>query len=338
MTTTNASTNTSTNASTSLRLEGLGRRIGGRAILAGIDLEVASGECLALLGPSGCGKSTVLRVIAGLDPCDEGRILLDGRDITHQPPAQRRVAMVFQSYALYPHLNVERNLSLGMELRGVAPEQRERELAAVLELLQLGALRRRRPAELSGGQRQRVALARALLRKPQLMLLDEPMSNLDAQLREELRPQLRAILSGGRAPAIYVTHDQQEAMGIADRIAVLQNGRLQQCDTPQELYHHPANLFVAGFIGRPQINLLPQADGTVVAIRPEHLVAVSSGGLPVRVLNREWHGASQLLLLESPQGQLRWTCDGNQAVADDLRLGWERRHEHRFRQSSGERC
>jgi len=322
----------------SLVVDGLCRRIGGRAILAGIDLEVAAGECLALLGPSGCGKSTVLRVIAGLDPCDEGRILLDGRDITRQPPARRRVAMVFQSYALYPHLSVERNLTLGMELRGVPPEQRERELTAVLELLQLSELRRRRPAELSGGQRQRVALARALLRKPRLILLDEPMSNLDAQLREELRPQLRAILSGGRAPAIHVTHDQQEAMGIADRIAVLHDGRLQQCGTPQELYHHPANLFVAGFIGRPQINLLPQADGTVVGIRPEHLVAVDSGGLPVRVLSREWHGASQQLLLESEQGPLRWTCDGNQAVGDDLRLGWERRHEHRFRQASGERC
>ncbi len=322
----------------SLRVDGLCRRIGGRAILAGIDLEVAAGECLALLGPSGCGKSTVLRVIAGLDPCDEGRILLDGRDITRQPPARRRVAMVFQSYALYPHLSVERNLTLGMELRGVPPEQRERELTAVLELLQLSELRRRRPAELSGGQRQRVALARALLRKPQLILLDEPMSNLDAQLREELRPQLRAILSGGRAPAIHVTHDQQEAMGIADRIAVLHDGRLQQCGTPQELYHHPANLFVAGFIGRPQINLLPQADGTVVGIRPEHLVAVGNGGLAVRVLSREWHGASQQLLLESEQGPLRWTCDGNQAVGDDLRLGWEQRHEHRFRQASGERC
>ncbi|MGB5135921.1 MAG: ABC transporter ATP-binding protein [Prochlorococcaceae cyanobacterium] len=331
-------TSTDASSSTSLRVEGLCRRIGGRGILAGIDLEVAAGECLALLGPSGCGKSTVLRVIAGLDPCDEGRILLDGRDITRQPPARRRVAMVFQSYALYPHLNVERNLTLGMELRGVPPAQREQDLAAVLELLQLGGLRHRRPADLSGGQRQRVALARALLRKPQLILLDEPMSNLDAQLREELRPQLRAILSGGRAPAIHVTHDQQEAMGIADRIAVLRDGRLQQCGTPQELYHHPANLFVAGFIGRPQINLLPQSDGTVVGIRPEHLVAVSGGGLPVRVLNREWHGASQQLLVESEQGPLRWTCDGNQAVGDDLRLGWERRHEHRFRRDSGERC
>ncbi|MEO1003178.1 MAG: ABC transporter ATP-binding protein [Cyanobacteria bacterium J06638_7] len=329
----------SADAASCLRLEGLGRRIGERVILTDIDLEVAAGECLALLGPSGCGKSTVLRVIAGLDPCDGGRILLAGRDITRQAPARRRVAMVFQSYALYPHLDVERNLTLGMELRGVAPEQRQRDLAAVLELLQLGDLRRRRPAQLSGGQRQRVALARALLRKPELMLLDEPMSNLDAQLREELRPQLRAILSGGRAPAMYVTHDQQEAMGIADRIAVLRQGRLQQCGSPRDLYHHPANLFVAGFIGRPQINLLPQADGTVVAVRPEHLQAMSGGGgLPVRVLSREWHGASQQLLLESAQGQLRWTCDGNQAIGDDLRLGWEPHHEHRFQQSSGRRC
>ena len=338
MTTPTTISTTTAAAPASLRLDNLGRRIGDRAILDGVNLAVAPGECLALLGPSGCGKSTVLRLIAGLDAPDAGRILLDGDDITERPPARRQVAMVFQSYALYPHLSVARNLSLGMEVRGVPRGERDREVATVLQLLQLAEMGQRRPAELSGGQRQRVALARALLRRPRVFLLDEPMSNLDAQLREELRPQLRAILCGGSAPVVYVTHDQQEAMGIADRIAVLQDGRVQQCGTPQELYQAPANLIVAGFIGRPQINLLPQPDGTVLGLRPEHLVAVTEGGLPVRVLSREWHGASQQLLVASPQGELRWTCAGNLSIGAELRLGWAREHEHRFVQTTGQRC
>jgi multiple sugar transport system ATP-binding protein len=321
----------------SLQLMGVRRQIGQRTILAGIDLQVAAGECMALLGPSGCGKSTVLRLIAGLDRCDGGRIHLAGRDLTTTTAAERQVAMVFQSYALYPHLTVERNLSLGLQLRRVPAAERRSDLERVLALLQLDDLRQRLPAQLSGGQRQRVALARALLRRPSVFLLDEPMSNLDAQLREELRPQLRAILCGGSAPVVYVTHDQQEAMGIADRIALLDQGRIQQCGTPQELYERPTNLFVASFIGRPRINLLPEDNGTVLGIRPEHLEPVDEGGLPVRVVSREWHGASQLLVLTSPRGELRWTCDGQQPIGDNLRLGWRRQHEHRFDQSSGER-
>jgi multiple sugar transport system ATP-binding protein len=318
-----------------LRLEALNRRIAGRQILAGIDLAVAPGECLALLGPSGCGKSTILRLIAGLDRPDGGRILLAGRDITALSPGRRQVAMVFQSYALYPHLSVERNLLLGMELRGVPRQQRQQEADRVLSMLQLESFRSRRPSELSGGQRQRVALARALLRRPQVFLLDEPMSNLDAQLREELRPQLRAILCGGEAPVIYVTHDQQEAMGIADRIAVLQNGRLQQCGTPQELYTNPANVVVASFIGRPQINLLDRGDGSLLGIRPEHLQAVEDGGVAVRVLSREWHGASQQLTVASPHGDLRWTTSGAEPINDQLRLGWQLQHELRFDLATG---
>ena len=321
-----------------LRLEALNRRIAGRQILAGIDLAVAPGECLALLGPSGCGKSTILRLIAGLDRPDGGRILLAGRDITALPPGRRQVAMVFQSYALYPHLSVERNLLLGMELRGVPRQRRQQEADRVLSMLQLESFRSRRPSELSGGQRQRVALARALLRRPQVFLLDEPMSNLDAQLREELRPQLRAILCGGEAPVIYVTHDQQEAMGIADRIAVLQNGRLQQCGTPQELYANPANVVVASFIGRPQINLLDRGDGSLLGIRPEHLQAVEDGGVAVRVLSREWHGASQQLTVASPHGDLRWTTSGAEPINDQLRLGWQLQHELRFDLATGLRC
>ena len=196
-----------------LKLQQLGRRVGRQQLLDSLSLTVQPGEILALLGPSGCGKSTTLRLLAGLDPASSGQILLGNDDITTTPPADRGVALVFQSYALYPHLSVERNLSLGPELRGTRPELMKEEINRVLDLLQLQDLRHRKPAGLSGGQRQRVALGRALLRRPRLMLLDEPMSNLDAKLREELRAELQHILRSIGAPVIYVTHDQHEAMG-----------------------------------------------------------------------------------------------------------------------------
>ena len=189
-----------------LRLEGVSRRVGERCLLDALNLTVGAGECLALLGPSGCGKTTTLRLLAGLDPVSGGRILLDNQDITDQPAGARQVAMVFQSYALYPHLSVAGNLSLGLRIRGVPARERDQRIASVLELLQLSDLQQRRPAQLCGGQRQRVALARALLRQPRLVLLDEPMSNLDAQLREELRPELRRLLCGGEPPEIGRAH------------------------------------------------------------------------------------------------------------------------------------
>jgi multiple sugar transport system ATP-binding protein len=224
-----------------------------------------------------------------------------------------------------------------MELRGVPAASIQAEIGAVLELLQLSDLRQRRPAELSGGQRQRVALARALLRKPRVYLLDEPMSNLDAQLREDLRADLRLLLCGGPQPVIHVTHDQQEAMGLADRIAVLRAGELQQCGTPRQLYDAPANRFVAGFIGRPRINELPPEAGRVVAIRPEHLRRVAEGGLPARVLTREWQGATQLLQLDTPRGRLRMVCGGAEVVPESLRVHWAAARELHFEEGSGRR-
>ncbi len=320
-----------------LRIEGLSRRLGERSLLADLNLEVGPGECLALLGPSGCGKTTTLRLLAGLDPASCGRILLDGDDITRQDAGKRRVAMVFQSYALYPHLSVADNLALGLRIRGMAAKERDSRIASVLELLQLGELSLRRPAQLSGGQRQRVALARALLRQPRLVLLDEPMSNLDAQLREELRPELRRLLCGREQPVVYVTHDQPEAMGMADRIAVLRDGQLQQGGSARELYERPANRFVAAFLGRPAINLWPAAAGRQLGLRPEHLRPVPAGGLPARVQRREWWGNQQLFWLESAQGELRMLLPAEQELPESLQLGWQSEHEHWFDSHSGDR-
>jgi multiple sugar transport system ATP-binding protein len=320
-----------------LHCEQLSRRVGDRLLLDGLNLSVAPGESLALLGPSGCGKTTTLRLLAGLDPVSGGRIRLDGQDVTHSPAGERQVAMVFQSYALYPHLSVLANLELGLEVRRVpAPERRQR-IAEVLALLQLEGLERRRPAQLSGGQRQRVALARALLRQPRLMLLDEPMSNLDAQLRDQLRPELRALLHRAGHPVIHVTHDQQEAMGLADRIAVLEGGVLQQVGTPQELYHRPANLFVARFLGRPGINLLAGEAGVQLGIRPEQLRLVESGGLPARLLRREWQGSQQLLWLDTSRGELLLLAEASLSPGEQLQVSWRPEDELRFSSASGER-
>ncbi|MFL0781517.1 MAG: ABC transporter ATP-binding protein, partial [Prochlorococcus sp.] len=211
-----------------LVLEKIGRRVGRNWIIRNLQLEVEDGECLALLGPSGCGKSSTLRLIAGLDQPDEGTISINGTNVTNVSPVERRIGMVFQSYALFPHLSVADNLCLGLRVRGASrPEQRKR-VGDVLALMQLEDLAERRPSHLSGGQRQRVALARALLRDPLVYLLDEPMSNLDAQLKEELRPELRRLIMSGSQPVVYVTHDQHEAMAMAKKIAVLRDGQLEQ--------------------------------------------------------------------------------------------------------------
>ena len=320
----------------SLTLQSVGRRYGDTWILQNLDLEVASGECLALLGPSGCGKSTALRLIAGLETPDQGHIRINGEIMNGVPPDRRRVAMVFQSYALFPHLCIRENLNLGLRIRGVSTDDQRRRVASILEVMQLGSLAERRPSELSGGQRQRVALARALLRDPLVYLLDEPMSNLDAQLREELRPELKRLVLQGPQPVVYVTHDQQEAMALADRIAVLRNGRIEQIGTPRELYERPATLFVAQFIGRPQMNLLHRETGLIVGIRPEHL-RLDREGLPCRLIGREWLGAGQQLLLECSAGTLRLICDGTVEPGSDLRVSWNTLDEHRFQEDSGTR-
>ena len=319
-----------------LQIQNLGRRVGQQWIVRHLNLQVDDGECVALVGPSGCGKSSTLRLIAGLDAVSEGEIFFDQTKVTHAMAAQRAVGMVFQSYALLPHLSVTANLELGLRVRGVRPSDRQQKIQAMLDLVQLQDRADVLPAQLSGGQRQRVALARALLRDPDVYLLDEPMSNLDAQLREELRPELRRLVLNRQKPVIHVTHDQHEAMAIADRIAVLHSGRIQQIATPAELYHHPETLFIAKFIGRPQINCLRPSNGAICAIRPESLFFANEG-VPCKLMSREWLGSSQLLYLDSPQGPLRLSCSTAVDIPEAIHVSWNASDEHHFDASSGQR-
>ena len=240
-----------------VRLEGVSKRFrGGVEAVRDLTLSVEPGEFLVLVGPSGCGKSTVLRMIAGLEEVTSGRVFLGERDVTTQLPQQRDVAMVFQSYALYPRMSVRRNIGFGLRMRRVPRAERDRRVADVARVLGLEALLDRRPAALSGGQRQRVAMGRAIVREPRVFLMDEPLSNLDAKLRVSMRAQLSMLHQRLGVTTVYVTHDQVEAMTLGQRVAVLRDGVLQQCDTPQRLFRNPVNLFVAAFIGAPSMNFV----------------------------------------------------------------------------------
>jgi len=246
----------------SVELKNVSKRFGSTEVIHGVDLSVADGSFCALLGPSGCGKSTLLRMIAGLEPVTSGTVLIDGADVTQVPPAKRRIAMVFQSYALYPHLTVRGNICFSMSLAGMARAAQNERADVVAKMLQLEPLMERRPAQLSGGQRQRVAIGRALVRDPQVFLFDEPLSNLDAQLRVAMRLELANLHKSLKTTMIYVTHDQVEAMTLADKIVVLDKGRIAQIGTPLALYNTPANKFVASFIGSPAMNFLPASART----------------------------------------------------------------------------
>jgi multiple sugar transport system ATP-binding protein len=221
-----------------------------------ITLEVEEGEFLTLLGPSGCGKSTLLRLIAGLEAPTRGKVVINGRDVSRVSPGKRNIAMVFQSYALYPHMTVYENIAAGLKLRKIPTEEIRQRVGDVAEKLGLQSLMDRKPGQMSGGQRQRVALGRALVRQPDVFLLDEPLSNLDALLREQVRADLKQLFDQQQTPVVYVTHDQTEAMTLSSKVAVLYDGYLQQLAPPQEIYNKPANQFVAGFVGSPQMNLL----------------------------------------------------------------------------------
>ena len=239
-----------------LSLRGIKKRFRDTAVLHGIDLEIGDREFVVFVGPSGCGKSTLLRLIAGLDPITEGEFVLNGVRMNDVAPSRRGIAMVFQSYALYPHMDVYENMAFGARLMGLDKAEVERRIAEAAQMLKLDALLKRRPRELSGGQRQRVAIGRALVRKPDVFLLDEPLSNLDAALRSEVRLEIAKLHREIGGTMIYVTHDQVEAMTLADKIVVMNSGRIEQVGSPRELYETPANVFVAGFIGSPRMTLV----------------------------------------------------------------------------------
>ena len=241
----------------SLRLEHVGKRFADTTVIHDVELDVADGEFVVFVGPSGCGKSTLLRMISGLAPVTEGSISIDGKRVNDISAADRGLAMVFQSYALYPHMSVRQNLAFGLENLSTPAAEIDARIEAAARMLRLDTLLHRRPTELSGGQRQRVAIGRAIVREPTIFLFDEPLSNLDAELRVAMRAEIMALHERLGTTMIYVTHDQVEAMTMADRIVVLRAGRVEQIGTPLELYNHPRNRFVAGFIGSPQMNFLP---------------------------------------------------------------------------------
>jgi multiple sugar transport system ATP-binding protein len=272
-----------------VRFEGVTKRYGAHAVLNNVDLEVGAGECVVLLGPSGCGKTTLLRILAGLDTPDSGRIIVGDRVINGVPAAERDVAMVFQNYALYPHLSVFENIAFPLVTRKVARDEIGRRVRDVAERLGLSSCLPRRPSQLSGGQQQRVALARAIVRNPSVYLMDEPLSNLDAQLRVQTRAELKRIQQDLRTTTIYVTHDQAEAMTLGQRVAILRSGRVEQFGPPLDLYRTPANTFVAKFLGSPAINLWNgtlDANGCVTGAGlafPATALPVSSNGAAVQL-------------------------------------------------------
>jgi multiple sugar transport system ATP-binding protein len=274
-------------------LRGVHKSFGSTAVVHGIDLGIEDGEFCVLVGPSGCGKSTLLRMIAGLEEISGGEIDIGGRVVNNMAPKERDIAMVFQNYALYPHMTVRDNMAFSLKLASVAKEQIEQRVGDAAAILALTDYLDRYPRQLSGGQRQRVAMGRAIVRKPQVFLFDEPLSNLDAKLRVAMRTEIKALHQRLKTTSVYVTHDQIEAMTMADKIVVMNAGKVEQIGTPLELYDNPANLFVAGFIGSPAMNFLPQKkDGrdVIVGVRPEHL-AVGSQGMEAEVIVVEPTGA-----------------------------------------------
>ena len=264
-----------------ITLSGVAKRFGQAEVIPPLDLAIADGEFVVFVGPSGCGKSTLLRLIAGLEDVTAGRIEIDGQDVTAAPPARRGLAMVFQSYALYPHMTVRANIAFPLRMAGMDRAEQDRRVQAAAEVLNLAGYLDRKPGQLSGGQRQRVAIGRAIVREPRAFLFDEPLSNLDAALRVGMRLEISELHDRLKTTMIYVTHDQVEAMTMADRIVVLNGGRIEQVGSPLDLYHAPCNRFVAGFIGSPRMNLIEGPEAArhaahTIGIRPEHL-AVSTG-------------------------------------------------------------
>ncbi len=300
-----------------------------------------AGSFVVLLGPSGCGKSTTLRMIAGLDAPSAGRILIDGRDVTPLPPAQRRIAMVFQSYALFPHLSVRENILFGVKVRREPARDHARRLERVAGLLGLSSLLERKPSQLSGGQQQRVALGRAIIAETSVCLMDEPLSNLDAQLRHEMRRELRALQQKLGITMVYVTHDQTEAMSMADQVVLLNAGRIEQDAAPAELYARPATLFAARFIGTPPMNIVsvPGRDDLRLGVRPEQVRIADGGRLPAVVQSAEYFGADTIVTCAAGADTIAARLPGRRELApgSGISLDWETGAEHYFDAATGRR-
>ncbi len=307
-------------------------------VIPAIDLAIEDGEFVVFVGPSGCGKSTLLRLIAGLEDTTAGTISIDGQDATELPPARRGLAMVFQSYALYPHMSVKKNIMFPLKMAGMDPAEAEKRVANAAKVLNLTAYLDRRPGQLSGGQRQRVAIGRAIVREPKAFLFDEPLSNLDAALRVNMRQEISELHQSLKTTMIYVTHDQVEAMTMADKIVVLNAGRIEQVGSPLELYHAPANTFVAGFIGSPKMNLITgkAAEGhraATIGIRPEHLDIAADGPWQGKVGLSEHLGSDTFLKVTVPGMEpltVRAAGDLNLRPGDSIGLTPQAGRLHRF--------
>jgi sn-glycerol 3-phosphate transport system ATP-binding protein len=326
----------------SIQLVDVAKRWGDAAALEKVALTIASGTFCVLLGPSGCGKSTTLRIIAGLETASSGHVLIDGQDVTALPPAQRGVAMVFQNYALFPHLSVADNITFGLEVRKVPKGEAAKRLGDTADLLGLAHLLERKPSQLSGGQQQRVALARALVAQAKVCLMDEPLSNLDAQLRQEMRTELRALQQRLGLTVVYVTHDQAEAMSMADQVVLLNKGRVEQAATPRALYASPATTFAASFIGTPAMNLLRLQDGRIagsaiqagpgewLGVRPESVTLGSR--VPATVRSCEYLGADLILRCAVGTEVLTVRTEGQAEIppGSEVRLDWPQGAAHHF--------
>jgi ABC-type sugar transport system ATPase subunit len=323
-----------------LNLKDVRKSFGVTPVLHGIDLAIRDGEFVVFVGPSGCGKSTLLRLICGLDEVSSGSITIDGETVNDVPPAKRGIAMVFQSYALYPHMSVAGNMGYALKLAGTPRGEIDRRVGAAAAVLRLDSLLARKPRQLSGGQRQRVAIGRAIVREPRIFLFDEPLSNLDAALRIDMRAEIAALKQRLGTTMIYVTHDQTEAMTLADTIVVMDGGRVEQAGPPLELYRNPANLFVARFIGSPRMNILPGAltgdSAPSVGVRPEHvrLHPEGAGTLGATVAMVEHLGSDLFahLAVAGAQERVVARLDGQQELhsGEAVGLSFAQDHLHRF--------
>ena len=328
-----------------IAVEHLVKDFGERAAVSDVSFSVERGSLCVLLGPSGCGKSTTLRLIAGLEDPTSGRIEIEGRDVTGLPSRDRRIAMVFQSYALFPHLTVAQNIVFGLEVRGVPRAERDSRLTKVVELTGLKTYLARKPGQLSGGQRQRVALARAIVSEQPVCLMDEPLSNLDAKLRHEMRVEIRALQQRLGMTMVYVTHDQIEAMTMADQVILMNDGTIEQAGAPAELYERPASMFAARFIGAPPMNLF-SADsdpaGFVTGVRAEdmRLEPATGNGSDAEVASVEYLGADTIVGLKGRTGEaiaVRVQGRANARIGERAGFAWDKTREHLFDRASGRR-